>query len=35
MINRRLSNEARLMNNAEMKKYGPILKKFNPNVKFR
>ncbi len=35
VIYRRLSNEARLMNNAEMKKYGPILKKFNPKVKFR
>ena len=31
----RLSKEARLMNNQEMKKYGPILKYFSPNVKFR
>lgn len=27
--------DARLMNNYEMKKYGPILKYFNPDVKFR
>ena len=27
--------DARFMNNYEMKKYGPILKYFNPNVKFR
>ena len=32
---KRLSNEARSMNNYEMKKYGPILKYFCPNVKFR
>jgi hypothetical protein len=31
----RLSDNARSMNNHEMKKYGPILKYFNPNVKFR
>lgn len=31
----RLSNDARLMNNHEIKKYGPILKYFNPNVKFK
>lgn len=31
----RISGEARLMNNAEIKKYGPVLRKFNPNVKFR
>lgn len=31
----RLSDNARGMNNHEMKKYGPILKYFNPNVKFR
>lgn len=34
-IFRRLSNEARHLNNEEMKTIGPILKKFNPNVKFR
>ena len=27
--------DARFMNNHEMKKYGPIIKYFNPNVKFR
>lgn len=32
---KRLSNEARFMNNYEMKKYGPILKYFCPSVKFR
>lgn len=31
----RLSNSARLMNNKEMKKYGPILKAFCPTVKMR
>ena len=31
----RLSNNARSMSNAEMKKYGPILKNFCPSVKFR
>lgn len=31
----RLSNDARSMNNAEMKKFGPILKVFCPNVKLR
>lgn len=31
----RLSNSARLMNNHEMKLYGPILKYFNPDVKFK
>lgn len=31
----RLSKFARLMNNHEMKKYGPIIKYFNPNAKFR
>ena len=31
----RLSNNARYMNNSEMKKYGPIIKAFNPDVKFR
>lgn len=31
----RHSNNARYMNNAEMKKYGPIIKAFNPNAKFR
>lgn len=31
----RLSNNARSMSNAEMKKYGPILKDFCPSVKFR
>lgn len=35
VIYRRMSGEARMMNNEEMKKYGPIIKKFNPNVKFR
>ena len=27
--------DARFMNNHEMKKYGPIIKYFNPDVKFR
>ncbi len=31
----RLSKKARFMNNHEMKKYGPIIKYFNPSVKFR
>jgi hypothetical protein len=31
----RQSNDARYMNNEEMKKYGPLIKAFNPNVKFR
>lgn len=31
----RISNGARLMNNAEMKKHGPLIKAFCPNVKFR
>lgn len=31
----RLSNQARMMSNAEMKKYGPLIKAFCPNVKFR
>ena len=31
----RLSDDARSMNNAEMKKYGPILKDFCPSVKLR
>ena len=31
----RYSNNARLMTEAEIKKYGEILKAFNPNVKFR
>ncbi len=31
----RQSNNARLMSNAEMKKFGPIIKHFNPTVKFR
>lgn len=31
----RLSKNARSMNNAEMKKYGPLLKSFCPSVKFR
>jgi hypothetical protein len=28
-------NDARSMSNAEMKKYGPILKDYCPSVKFR
>lgn len=31
----RISNQARNMSNAEMKKYGPIIKAFCPDVKFR
>lgn len=31
----RKSGDARMMSNAEMKKYGPLLKKFCPSVKFR
>ena len=31
----RLSNKARYMNNQEMKKYGPLLRKFNSNIRFR
>lgn len=31
----RLSNDARFANNAEMKKYGPIIKSFCSSVKFR
>ncbi len=31
----RLSDEARSMSNAEMKKYGPILKDYCPSVKLR
>ena len=31
----RLSNLARFMSNHEMKLYGPIIKYFNPEVKFR
>lgn len=31
----RYSNNARLMTESEIKKYGAILKAFNPNVKFR
>lgn len=31
----RKSDDARSMSNAEMKKYGPLLKKFCPTVKFR
>ncbi len=33
--NNRNSNQARYMTDAEIKKYGPILKHFDPNVKFR
>lgn len=32
---RRKSNQARLMTDAEIEKYGPLLRHFNPNVKFR
>lgn len=32
---KRKSNNARLMTEAEIAKYGPIILKFNPNVKFR
>lgn len=31
----RKSNEARLMTDAEIEKYGPIILHFNPNTKFR
>jgi hypothetical protein len=31
----RLSNNARYMSDNEIKKYGPIIKAFNPKVKFR
>jgi hypothetical protein len=31
----RMSNDARYMNNKEMKKYGPLIKTFRPDVKFR
>ncbi|MGM9866561.1 MAG: hypothetical protein ACI303_01690 [Lepagella sp.] len=31
----RKSDNARMMSNAEMKKYGPLIRKFCPNVKFR
>lgn len=31
----RLSDNARMMNNSEMKRYGPLLKRFCPSVKFR
>lgn len=31
----RLSNKARLMTDAEIKKYGPILLFFNPTIKFK
>lgn len=31
----RYSNNARLMTESEIAKYGPLLKAFNPNVKFR
>lgn len=31
----RVSDSARLMNNAEIKKYGPLIRHFCPNVKFR
>lgn len=31
----RLSHDARYMNNAEIKKYGPLIHHYNPNVKFR
>ena len=31
----RLSDNARLMTDAEIAKYGPIIKYFNPNVKFK
>lgn len=32
---RRLSNEARLMTEQEISKYGPLLKDYVPNLKFR
>lgn len=31
----RLSNEARLMSDEEIEKFGPIFRHFNPNVRFR
>lgn len=31
----RISTQARLMSDAEIAKYGPIIKYFNPNVKFK
>jgi hypothetical protein len=31
----RVGDSARFMNNTEMKMYGPLLKKYYPNVKFR
>ena len=31
----RLSNDARMMNNSEIKKYGPLIRKFCKTVKFR
>ena len=31
----RVSNSARSMSNVEMKRYGPLLKAFCPNIKFR
>lgn len=31
----RNSNNARLMTDAEIEKYGPIIRHFNPDVKFR
>lgn len=31
----RISKDARLMTDAEIAKYGPIIKYFNPNVKFK
>lgn len=31
----RLSNDARMMSNMEMKKYGPLIRKFCQDVKFR
>ena len=34
-IPERVGDAARYMNNAEMKMYGPLLKAYNPGVKFR
>lgn len=31
----RISDEARYMSEAEIRKYGPLIKAFNPDVKFR
>lgn len=31
----RLGDNARMMNNAEIKKYGPLLRRFCPTIKFR